>query len=83
MLEKGIDFIQDATLKRCFGKNEKIIDCDWNYLKTLRTIAKPQQSMPRLRDLLEYLLTPGLEDIWILLDVKVINDYVWDLKMSY
>lgn len=27
--------------------------------------------MPRLKDLLEYLTTPGLEDIWILLDVKL------------
>lgn len=27
--------------------------------------------MPRLRDLLEYLATPGLEDIWVLLDVKI------------
>lgn len=26
--------------------------------------------MPRLRDLLEYLATPGLEDIWLLLDIK-------------
>lgn len=27
--------------------------------------------MPRFKDLLEYLATPGLEDIWVLLDVKV------------
>lgn len=27
--------------------------------------------MPRLKDLLEYLATPGLEDIWVLLDIKV------------
>lgn len=27
--------------------------------------------MPRLVDLLEYLTKPGLEDIWILLDIKV------------
>lgn len=27
--------------------------------------------MPRLKDLLEYLATPGLEDIWILIDIKV------------
>lgn len=27
--------------------------------------------MPRLKDLLEYIATPGLEDIWILLDIKV------------
>jgi hypothetical protein len=27
--------------------------------------------MPRLKDLLEYLAQPGLEDIWLLLDIKV------------
>ena len=27
--------------------------------------------MPRLIDLLEYLAQPGLEDIWVLLDIKV------------
>ena len=63
--------IQDTSLKRCFGKEEKIIDCNWSYLKTLRTLKTPHQAMPRLKDLLEYLTTPGLEDIWILLDIKV------------
>jgi hypothetical protein len=28
--------------------------------------------MPRLADLLEYLAQPGLEDIWVMLDIKVI-----------
>jgi glycerophosphoryl diester phosphodiesterase len=64
----------DANLKRCFGKEEKIIDCDWDYLKTLRTIKKPSEPMPRLKDLLEYLTTPGLEDIWVLLDIKLDNN---------
>jgi hypothetical protein len=27
--------------------------------------------MPRLKDLLEYLATPGLEDKWVLLDIKI------------
>jgi hypothetical protein len=27
--------------------------------------------MPRLLDLLEYVAQPGLEDIWVLLDIKV------------
>jgi hypothetical protein len=31
--------------------------------------------MPRLKDLLEYLNEPGLEDIWILLDIKVSRDF--------
>lgn len=47
------------------------MDCEWSYLKTLRTSEKPHEPMPRLKDLLEYLATPGLEDIWVLLDIKV------------
>jgi len=62
---------QDATLKRCFGTDEKIVDCDWEYLKTLRTLEEPHEPMPRFKDLLEYLVSPGLEDIWVLLDVKL------------
>jgi hypothetical protein len=27
--------------------------------------------MPRLSDLLEYLASPGVEDVWVLLDIKV------------
>jgi len=68
----------DADLKRCFGKEEKIIDCDWSYLKTLRTLKEPHEPMPRLQDLLEYLAAPGLEDIWILLDIKVPWPRLWE-----
>jgi len=64
----------DATLKRCFGKKDKIIDCDWSDIEPLRTLQEPHESMPRLKDLLEYLCKPGLEDIWILLDIKLDND---------
>ncbi|KAH8690670.1 putative glycerophosphoryl diester phosphodiesterase [Talaromyces proteolyticus] len=62
----------DPTLKRCFGKNEKLVDCNWDYIKTLRTVQKPHEPMPRLKDLLEYLATPGLEDTWLVLDIKVL-----------
>jgi len=34
--------------------------------------------MPRLKDLLEYLAAPGLEDIWILLDIKVPLPRLWE-----
>lgn len=61
----------DPTLKRCYGREEKIVDCDWSFLSTLKTTKEPAQSMPRLRDLLEYLSQPGLEEIWVLLDIKV------------
>jgi hypothetical protein len=62
---------QYATLKRIFGREEKIIDCDWNFLSTIRTKAEPHEPMPRLKDLLELLAKPGNEKIWLLLDIKV------------
>ncbi len=65
------DPYQDASLERCFGKKDKIIDCTWDYLETIRTLKAPAQPMPRLKDLLEYLTTPGLEHIWLILDIKV------------
>ncbi|KAF2838317.1 tubulin-domain-containing protein [Patellaria atrata CBS 101060] len=64
----------DANLKRCFGVDEKIIDHNWDYLSTLRTLKEPHEPMPRLQDLLEYLASPGLEDIWLLLDIKLDNN---------
>jgi glycerophosphoryl diester phosphodiesterase len=62
---------QDANLKRCFNRPEKIIDCDWSFISKARTTAEPHVPMPRLKDLLEYVATPGLEEIWILLDIKL------------
>ena len=38
--------------------------------------------MPRLIDLLEYLTTPGLEDIWILLDVKILLPSLMEVIMG-
>jgi glycerophosphoryl diester phosphodiesterase len=64
----------DADLKRCFGIKKKIIDCDWAELSQLRTLQEPHEPMPRLLDLLEYIARPGLEHIWVLLDIKLDND---------
>ncbi|KAK3075472.1 hypothetical protein LTR53_001180 [Teratosphaeriaceae sp. CCFEE 6253] len=64
----------DPTLKRCFGRPEKIIDKTWAEIKDLRTVAEPHEPMPQLRDVIEYLTQPGQEDIWILLDIKLDND---------
>ncbi|PVI04711.1 PLC-like phosphodiesterase, partial [Periconia macrospinosa] len=64
----------DKDLKRCFGRQEKIIDCDYEFLSELRTLSEPHEHMPRLADLLEYLAQPGLEDIWVLLDIKLDNN---------
>ncbi|KAI0885581.1 PLC-like phosphodiesterase [Annulohypoxylon maeteangense] len=64
----------DAALKRCFGEDSKVRDHEWRYLSTLRTIRKPEQSMPRLVDLLEYLNQPGVEHVWIMLDIKTHDD---------
>ncbi|KAK4122408.1 PLC-like phosphodiesterase, partial [Parathielavia appendiculata] len=68
----------DPTLKRCFGVDARIADCDWAYLSTLQTLREPRQGMPRLADLLEWLA--GLEcsrdsaAVWLLLDVKTDDD---------
>lgn len=61
----------DATLKRCFGMPDKLLDCDWSYVSTLTTLKEPHQRMPRLLDLLEYLAKPENAQIWLLLDIKV------------
>jgi glycerophosphoryl diester phosphodiesterase len=64
----------DPTLKRCFGKGEKIIDVNWEYVSSLRTTATPHVPMPRLSDLLEYMAEPENEHIWVLLDIKMDNN---------
>ncbi|KAK7427103.1 hypothetical protein QQZ08_006372 [Neonectria magnoliae] len=64
----------DPTLKRCYGVDKKIADCDWEYLKTLRTVRQPSEAMPRLKDLLEWLAMPRLEKIWVVLDIKIDDD---------
>lgn len=64
----------DASLKRCFGINKKVADCDWSYLSTLLTLREPKQPLPRLVDLLEYLAKPEAEHMWLLLDVKTHDD---------
>jgi phosphatidylglycerol phospholipase C len=71
--DKCVILKQDGTLKRCFGVDKKINECDWKYVRTLRTLREPPEPMPRLIDLLEYLAQPGLEKIWLLLDVKVLS----------
>ena len=62
---------QDATMKRCYGKDVKIRDHNWDYLSQQRTIRAPREQMPRLQDLLECLAKPGSENVWLLLDIKV------------
>ncbi|KAK0616097.1 PLC-like phosphodiesterase [Bombardia bombarda] len=64
----------DASLKRCFGDDQKLADCDWEYLSTLRTLREPPQPMPRLMDLLLYLGKKENEGVWVLLDIKVDDD---------
>lgn len=64
----------DGNLKRCFGRDEKIIDKNWDEIKDLRTIQEPHERLPRLSDLLEFLAEEGREDIWVFLDIKLDND---------
>ena len=62
----------DADLKRCFGKDDKIIEQNWDDISGLQTLRTPHQTMPRLQDLLEFMALPATsEDIWLLLDIKV------------
>ena len=58
-------------MKRCYGIDRKVIECDWEFLSKQRTVRAPHQPMPRLIDLLDFLAKPGLESIWLLLDIKV------------
>ncbi|KAH7149557.1 PLC-like phosphodiesterase [Dactylonectria estremocensis] len=64
----------DPSLKRCYGVDKKVAECDWDYLKTLRTVREPKEPLPRFKDLLEWLASPGLEKIWIVLDIKIDDD---------
>ncbi|KAM0270511.1 hypothetical protein ACHAPA_003364 [Fusarium lateritium] len=64
----------DPSLKRCFGVDNRISECSWEHLSTLRTVAEPHEPMPRLKDFLEWLTHPELEKIWVVLDIKLNND---------
>lgn len=61
----------DKDLKRCFGRKEKLIDVDYEFVSSLKTLKEPHESMPRLFDLLDYLAHPGQEHVWAMLDIKV------------
>ncbi|KAJ4265529.1 hypothetical protein NW762_004818 [Fusarium torreyae] len=61
----------DPSLKRCFGVDNRVADCSWEYLSTLRTVAEPHEPLPRLKDFLEWLAQPELEKIWVVLDIKL------------
>ena len=63
--------MQDADLKRCFGLDKQIKDCDWSCLETLRTTKAPHEPLACLRDLLERFLRPEWKDVWLMLDIKV------------
>ncbi|KUI63237.1 hypothetical protein VP1G_10371 [Cytospora mali] len=61
----------DKDLKRCYGVEGLVRDCDWDYLSTLKTLREPSQPMPKLLDVLEYLAEPGKESVWVFLDIKI------------
>ncbi|KAH8699812.1 PLC-like phosphodiesterase [Ilyonectria robusta] len=64
----------DPSLKRCYGVDKKIANCDWEFLQTLRTVREPKEPLPRFKELLEWLATPGLQKIWVVLDIKIDDD---------
>lgn len=61
----------DKTLKRCHGVDKKVIDCDWDYVRTLRSLDEPHVGIPRLCDMLEWLAVPEREHIWVYIELKV------------
>lgn len=69
--DKVVVLSHDPTLKRCFGRTDKIADCDWSFVEPLRTTKDPHVPMARLTDLLAFLSEPGREDVWVMLDIKV------------
>ncbi|KAK3988314.1 glycerophosphoryl diester phosphodiesterase [Cladorrhinum sp. PSN332] len=67
----------DVSLKRCFGIDKKVAECDWSYLSSLRTQAEPHVPLARLSDLLAYIAQPdhqAVYPIWLLLDIKTDDD---------
>lgn len=52
-------------------------DSTWDEIKSLWMLQPPHQPVARLDELLEYLVTTGLEDIWLLLDIKVLVPSLW------
>lgn len=71
----------DPTLSLFGYPSKKIADLSWVELQEMRTIAAPHEPMPKLLDVLEFLLKPGLEGIWVLLEVKVSADPEHILKL--
>jgi len=63
----------DATLRRCFGRDDRIAETDWADLAPLRTLRRPHEPMPRLADLLAFLAADA-PDAWVLLDLKRDDD---------
>lgn len=58
-------------LKRCFGVDKKVSECDWSYLQTLRTVRAPHEPIPSLEELLAFLAEYEQQDMWLILDIKV------------
>lgn len=73
MLYWSLTFHQDDDLKRCFGVDRKIKDCDWDFLKTLRTTRVPNEPLACLYDLLKCFRRPEWKSAWLMLDIKVFN----------
>lgn len=61
-------------MKRCFGVDTKLIDCDYSYVQTLRTVQEPHVPMPTLKELAALMCEPGAKKMWLLLDIKLDND---------
>ena len=65
----------DPSLRRCFGVDKRVAECDWAYLRTLRPTTSrggEGEGMARLTDLLGLLDQDAeAERVWVLIDIKV------------
>ncbi|KAL2885023.1 Phosphatidylglycerol phospholipase C [Ceratocystis lukuohia] len=66
----------DNSLKRCFGRPQRVHELDFAELAKLRSLRPPHVPMPSLQELLEYLAEPQNSAIWMILDIKLHDDAV-------
>ena len=69
--------MHDPSLRRTFGDKALVRDREWAQLAALRTLRAPHEPMARLVDFLHFLNGDGMQDVWVMLDIKV-----WSLAMT-
>lgn len=62
---------QLGSLQRFFGLDKRIEDCEWSEIKDLRTTVEPSETIPTFEQVLRFMTEPGVEHVWLMLDIKV------------